>query len=179
VRERRQLAHQHRQRLLRRTPVLRRHLARLRRFGLRGHRRPGLPVRADHRGHQGPARPGLGRLAGLLGTGRSAPAASSGKVTEQSTKAKTPKTTKKSSSESTVESTKKAAPSKPAAKTPDRGTNNASRGTSRGDYTVRKGDTLSGIAAEHGTNWRKIYAANKAVIGGDPDLIVPGQQLDL
>ncbi|MEV0742338.1 transglycosylase family protein [Streptomyces sp. NPDC050549] len=112
---------------------------------------------------------------GRAGASGSAPAASSGKVTEQSTKAKTPKTTKKSSTESTVESTKKTAPSK----TPDRGTNNASRGTSRGDYTVREGDTLSGIAAEHGTTWRKIYAANKAVIGGDPDLIVPGQQLDL
>jgi LysM repeat protein len=108
------------------------------------------------------------------GASGSAPGASSGTVTEKSTK-----TTKKSSTESTVESTRKTAPSKPAAKTPERGTNNASRGTSRGDYTVREGDTLSGIAAEHGTTWRKIYAANKAVIGGDPDLIVPGQQLDL
>ncbi|MBK3570348.1 transglycosylase family protein [Streptomyces sp. MBT62] len=116
------------------------------------------------------------------GASGSAPAASSGTVTEKSTKTKSnksAKTTKKSSTESTVKSTKKAAPSKPAAKTPDRGTNNASRGTSRGDYTVRQGDTLSGIAAEHGTTWRKIYAANKAVIGGDPDLIMPGQQLDL
>lgn len=71
VRERRQLAHQHRQRLLRRTPVLRRDLARLRWFGLRGHRRPGVQVRADHRCQQGPARPGMGRVAGLFGTGRS------------------------------------------------------------------------------------------------------------
>ncbi|WP_427923381.1 transglycosylase family protein [Streptomyces sp. cg40] len=108
------------------------------------------------------------------GASGSAPAASSGTVTKKSTKPKTTKKTK-SSTESTVKSTKKAAPSK----TPDRGTNDVSRGTSRGDYTVRKGDTLSGIAAEHGTTWRKIYAANKAVIGGDPDLIVPGQQLDL
>jgi LysM repeat protein len=108
------------------------------------------------------------------GANGSAPAASSGTVTEKSTK-----TTKKSTTESTKkQSTKKATPSKPA-KTPARGTNNASRGTSRGDYTVREGDTLSGIAAEHGTTWRKIYAANKAVIGTDPDLIVPGQQLDL
>ncbi len=108
------------------------------------------------------------------GANGSAPAASSGTVAEKSTKA-----TKKSTTESTKkQSTKKATPSRPA-KTPARGTNNASRGTSRGDYTVREGDTLSGIAAEHGTTWRKIYAANKAVIGTDPDLIVPGQQLDL
>lgn len=99
------------------------------------------------------------------GASGSAPAASSGTVSEKST-------TK------TRKSTEKATPSKPA-KTPARGTNNASRGTSRGDYTVREGDTLSAIAAQHGTTWRKVYAANKSVIGADPDLIVPGQQLDL
>jgi nucleoid-associated protein YgaU len=109
------------------------------------------------------------------GASGSAPAASSGTVSEKSTK----KSTTESTSESTTKkSTKKATPSKPA-KTPARGTNNASRGTSRGDYTVRQGDTLSAIAAQHGTTWREIYAANKSVIGGDPDLIVPGQQLDL
>ncbi|GAA3793350.1 transglycosylase family protein [Streptomyces phyllanthi] len=53
------------------------------------------------------------------------------------------------------------------------------RGASRGDYTVRSGDTLSGIAARHGTSWQRIHAANKAVIGGDPDVIVPGQRLDI
>ncbi|WP_406128395.1 transglycosylase family protein [Streptomyces sp. NBC_00989] len=108
------------------------------------------------------------------GASGSAPGASSGTVSEKSTKS-----SKKSTTESTQKkSTKKATPSKPA-KTPARGTNNASRGTSRGDYTVREGDTLSAIAAQHGTSWRKIYAANKSVIGTDPDLIVPGQQLDL
>ncbi|MFJ3420128.1 MULTISPECIES: transglycosylase family protein [unclassified Streptomyces] len=111
------------------------------------------------------------------GASGSAPAGSSGTVSEKSTGTK--KSTTESTSESTTrKSTEKATPSKPA-KTPARGTNNASRGTSRGDYTVREGDTLSGIAAQHGTTWRKVYAANKAVIGGDPDLIVPGQQLDL
>jgi len=108
------------------------------------------------------------------GASGSAPAASSGTVSEKSTK-----TSKKSTTGSTQKkSTKKATPSKPA-NTPARGTNNASRGTSRGDYTVREGDTLSAIAAQHGTTWRKVYAANKSVIGTDPDLIVPGQQLDL
>ena len=108
------------------------------------------------------------------GASGSAPAASSGTVSENSTK-----TSKKSTTGSTrKKSTKKATPSEPA-NTPARGTNNASRGTSRGDYTVREGDTLSAIAAQHGTTWRKVYAANKSVIGTDPDLIVPGQQLDL
>ncbi|MGW2287513.1 LysM peptidoglycan-binding domain-containing protein [Streptomyces phaeochromogenes] len=74
--------------------------------------------------------------------------------------------------------TTKAAPSKPA-KTPDRSTGHTGRGSSRGDYTVRSGDTLSAIAARHGTTWQRIYAANKAAIGGDPDVIVPGQRLEL
>ncbi|MGW0971460.1 transglycosylase family protein [Streptomyces sp. NPDC002516] len=66
------------------------------------------------------------------------------------------------------------------AKTPSRAPGHVNRGSSRGgDYTVREGDTLSVIAARHGTTWRKIYAANKSVIGGDPDLIVPGQRLDI
>ncbi|MFI6684683.1 transglycosylase family protein [Streptomyces sp. NPDC050485] len=46
-----------------------------------------------------------------------------------------------------------------------------------GAYTVRSGDTLSAIAAVHGTHWEALYAANRAVIGTDPDLIVPGQRL--
>ncbi|MEU2792977.1 transglycosylase family protein [Streptomyces sp. NPDC007100] len=46
-----------------------------------------------------------------------------------------------------------------------------------GGYTVRQGDTLSRIAAAHGVGWRQLYAANQAVIGGDPHLIVPGQRL--
>lgn len=68
-----------------------------------------------------------------------------------------------------------AAPSK----TPARETGRTDRGASRGDCTVRAGDTLSGIAARHGTTWQRLYAANKSVIGGDPDLIVPGQRLAL
>ncbi|MEU4928819.1 transglycosylase family protein [Streptomyces yokosukanensis] len=53
------------------------------------------------------------------------------------------------------------------------------RSDSRGDYTVREGDTLSAIAARHGTTWQRIYAANKKVVGDDPNLIVPGQRLAL
>ncbi|MEV0934688.1 transglycosylase family protein [Streptomyces phaeochromogenes] len=74
--------------------------------------------------------------------------------------------------------TTKAAPSKPA-KAPDRSAGHTGRGSSRGDYTVRGGDTLSAIAARHGTTWQRIYAANKAAIGGDPDMIVPGRRLEL
>ncbi|MDQ0962862.1 LysM repeat protein [Streptomyces sp. B4I13] len=55
----------------------------------------------------------------------------------------------------------------------------AGKQASRGDYTVREGDTLSTIGARHGMTWQRVYAANKTVVGGDPDLIVPGQRLVL
>jgi hypothetical protein len=44
-------------------------------------------------------------------------------------------------------------------------------------YTVRQGDTLSGIGERMGVDWRRIYEANRATIGADPNLIRPGQVL--
>lgn len=75
-------------------------------------------------------------------------------------------------------SSAEAAPSKPA-KTPIRSEGHTNRGSSRGDYTVRQGDTLGKIAGRHGTTWQRLYTVNKAVIGADPDLIVPGQRLEI
>ena len=51
-------------------------------------------------------------------------------------------------------------------------------------YTVQPGDTLSGIAEKfYGDsgekNWKRIYEANKAVIGADPQIIMPGQHLTI
>ncbi|KUN16394.1 peptidase [Streptomyces corchorusii] len=48
-------------------------------------------------------------------------------------------------------------------------------------YTVVHGDTLSGIAGDHHVTggWRTLYAGNRATIGTDPDLIIPGQRLSL
>jgi nucleoid-associated protein YgaU len=49
-------------------------------------------------------------------------------------------------------------------------------------YTVVSGDNLSKIARSFYGNdrkWRKIYEANKAVIGKNPDLIKPGQVLTI
>ncbi|CAL9620680.1 transglycosylase family protein [Streptomyces sp. enrichment culture] len=48
-------------------------------------------------------------------------------------------------------------------------------------YTVVRGDTLSGIAdREHVRGgWQRLYDANRAVVGPDPDLILPGQRLTL
>ncbi|WP_199615551.1 LysM peptidoglycan-binding domain-containing protein [Paenibacillus alkalitolerans] len=47
-------------------------------------------------------------------------------------------------------------------------------------YTVRSGDTLWTIAKktlQDGSRWKEIYNANKALIGPNPDTIVPGQSL--
>ncbi|MDQ6715711.1 MAG: LysM peptidoglycan-binding domain-containing protein, partial [Actinomycetota bacterium] len=53
--------------------------------------------------------------------------------------------------------------------------------------TVRRGETLWAIAARHlgpsattaeiADAWPRWYAANRAVVGDDPDHIEPGQQL--
>ncbi|MFE7563136.1 transglycosylase family protein [Kitasatospora sp. NPDC057500] len=48
-------------------------------------------------------------------------------------------------------------------------------------YTVRSGDTLGGIAAAQGVpgGWQALYDGNRATVGADPNLIVPGQVLTL
>ncbi|MGW1775035.1 transglycosylase family protein [Streptomyces sp. NPDC002104] len=48
-------------------------------------------------------------------------------------------------------------------------------------YTVKAGDSLIEIADANGVKggWKGLYAANEQVIGGDADLIKPGQNLDL
>lgn len=54
--------------------------------------------------------------------------------------------------------------------------------SSGAQYTVKKGDTLSGIARKKlgaASKWPDIYQKNKSVIGGNPDLIYPGQVLIL
>lgn len=67
------------------------------------------------------------------------------------------------------------------------GTVQSSRETSSnapsGDtYTVKKGDCLWNIAKQfygNGTDWSTIYNANQSVVGGNPNLIYPGQVLTI
>ncbi|MER7584131.1 transglycosylase family protein [Kitasatospora sp. NPDC097691] len=61
---------------------------------------------------------------------------------------------------------------KPAQSAPSTEKNSAS-----GSYTVRSGDTLSDIAAKFGVDTDGLYRKNVRVIGGNPDLIFPGQTL--
>ena len=49
-------------------------------------------------------------------------------------------------------------------------------------YIVQKGDTLSGIVKKHygkEKSWRDIWDQNRSVVGKNPNLIYPGQELDL
>lgn len=53
--------------------------------------------------------------------------------------------------------------------------------TVREMYTVAPGDSLSRIAGDERVKggWQRLYEANRGVVGGDPDLIHPGQKLTL
>ena len=98
--------------------------------------------------------------AGAMGSAPSPVSLDKGSTTKKPAPSRTPRTPNTSNTPKTSK-----APSHP------------SRGT--GGYTVRRGDTLSGIAARHGVGWRHLYEANRSVIGNDPDLIVPGTHLAL
>ena len=48
-----------------------------------------------------------------------------------------------------------------------------------GHYVVQPGDYLSKIAPVYGESWQKLYADNRNVVGSDPNLIFPGQVLNV
>ncbi|MGE5722139.1 MAG: peptidoglycan DD-metalloendopeptidase family protein, partial [Sphingomonadales bacterium] len=58
----------------------------------------------------------------------------------------------------------------------------AAQDAARATYVVRAGDSLSGIVRRScgpTSGWTATYAASRSVIGGDPNLIKPGQQLTI
>lgn len=58
----------------------------------------------------------------------------------------------------------------------------ANAGAEAGKYVVQPGDNLWNIAQHHmggGQNWGELYRMNESVIGGNPRLIMPGQELSL
>lgn len=46
-------------------------------------------------------------------------------------------------------------------------------------YVVQPGDWLSKIAPKYGEDWPTLYADNRGVVGADPNLIFPGQVLNV
>jgi LysM repeat protein len=118
------------------------------------------------------ARRGLGPwpVCGKKGgsTAKAKPKADSGTAKKNNgTAKKNNGTTKKNNGTTKKKSSGTTAPSAPA--TP----------SSTGNYTVRPGDTLSGIAVLHHVQggWKALYERNVAVVGADPNLILPGQRL--
>ncbi len=87
-----------------------------------------------------------------------------------------PKSGGKSSKKAT---SKRASRHAPAATHSHRSTAPSTGGS--GTYVVKRGDTLSQIAAKWNLTggWHALYERNKRVIGNDPGLIFPGQQLRL
>ncbi|MDX3547225.1 transglycosylase family protein [Streptomyces europaeiscabiei] len=57
----------------------------------------------------------------------------------------------------------------------------AAREVVDGAYTVQVGDSLTGIVNSLGLGggWRDLYAENEGTVGTDPDLILPGQTLEV
>ncbi|MGI5398463.1 transglycosylase family protein [Streptomyces sp. CA-135486] len=51
----------------------------------------------------------------------------------------------------------------------------------QGEYTVQTGDSLSAIVNKENLSggWTALYEANRQTVGDNPDLILPGQSLDL
>ncbi|MFJ8044433.1 transglycosylase family protein [Kitasatospora sp. NPDC096147] len=88
-------------------------------------------------------------------------------------KAEAPKAAPQQQAAPKVETPKAAAPTVNAPK------HAAPKTPAAGNYTVQAGDTLSGIAAAKGQDWHQVYQANQSVVGGNPDLIYPGQVLQL
>ncbi|MFJ5709509.1 transglycosylase family protein [Streptomyces sp. NPDC093105] len=63
----------------------------------------------------------------------------------------------------------------------DKVTSNPVNSDTSDDYTVRPGDSLSEIAQANDLpgGWDALYDANRQTVGTDPDLILPGQSLEL
>ncbi len=145
---------------------------------------------------QGPgAWPVCSKKAGLTKGGGSPDLSSTTTTTKPSTSKPTttkPTTTKPSTSKpsTTKPSTSKPTTTKPTTTKPSttsQQTKPQSAPTqttstpSNGVYVVQPGDTLSQIAATHDVagGWQALYTKNQSVVGSDPDLIFPGQQLVL
>ena len=92
-----------------------------------------------------------------------------------------PKAATKSAPKAATKSAPKQEPRKPAAKTPRNTAPKHATPTSSGTtYVVKSGDTLSKIAEKQGVQggWRTLWHSNEKVVGGNPNLIFPGQRLN-
>ncbi|RKE21883.1 transglycosylase family protein [Streptomyces sp. TLI_171] len=96
----------------------------------------------------------------------------SAKASRSETRAQAPK----AAAQETTSSAKQDAPKQTWKNKSAAATNTAKSGDT---YTVKSGDTLSKIAAGLGVDWHALYNNNTGVVGGNPDLIYPGQVLSV
>ena len=88
--------------------------------------------------------------------------------------------TSSSSSSDTSSASSSDTSSTPAATSSDTSSSSSSASSTGNTYTVVSGDTLSEIAAKAGiSNWQTLYSENESVIGSNPNLILPGQVLNV
>ncbi|MER7753620.1 transglycosylase family protein [Kitasatospora sp. NPDC097643] len=116
-----------------------------------------------------------GSTAGSTAAKPAAPAAKPAQTPAPAAKAATPKA---AAAPKADVAPKAAAPKNDAAKGAQSWTASNDAKPAKGDsYTVKSGDTLSSIAAAKGLDWHELYKNNAKVVGGNPDLIFPGQTL--
>jgi len=128
---------------------------------------------------QGPgAWPVCSVKAGLTAGGAAAQVDTSSSSTSSAPKAAAPKAAAPKAAESKNVAPKAAAPQAAAPKATKAPAAPAQK-SNGGNYTVKSGDTLSTIAASKGLDWKTVYNNNADVVGGNPDLIFPGQVLSV
>ncbi|MFF7182695.1 transglycosylase family protein [Streptomyces sp. NPDC008121] len=101
-------------------------------------------------------------------------------------------TTRESGTEASREGGRHASPGEPAegatgidgttkGATPGEPADNTGTPGTADEYTVKPGDNLTEIAQQNELpgGWTALYDANRGTVGADPDLILPGQSLDL
>jgi resuscitation-promoting factor RpfA len=98
----------------------------------------------------------------------------SGSSTSASSSSDSSSSSSSSSDDSTSRSSSSSTPASSSSDSSPRSSSSAS-----GSYTVQSGDTLSAIAAKEGVNWHTLYTDNEKTIGSNPNLIFPGQVLNL
>lgn len=117
---------------------------------------------------------------GLTGAAYDGAAASSGSSSNGSSNSSSSSSAGSSSSSSSTEQHASRSQERPAAKKTVTTPTGKKVEKGDGEYKVVKGDTLSGIAAEHHVKggWQKLFTLNKDIVD-DADVIFPGQQLHL
>ncbi|MFF4604581.1 transglycosylase family protein [Streptomyces sp. NPDC001339] len=123
---------------------------------------------------QGPGAWGCAAAGGLTSGGPAADV-DTGSSTQTKSAPKSEKKVEKKAEKAAPKAEKKAEEAEPAPKSYEA----PKKSDGKGNYTVKSGDTLAKIAKAHGTNWKDLYEANKSVVGGNPNLIFPGQKLSV